>query len=84
MEVRSEDLDTEQDISSEEGEDELDMNEEYFFGKDKEAKWRGNPVRKQIRKHSQNILCQLPLVQANQKMPRQNLKLVTALSQMIL
>ena len=31
VEVHSEDLDTEQDISNEESEDELDMNEEYFF-----------------------------------------------------
>ena len=79
MEVRSEDLDTEQDISSEEGEDELDMNEEYFFGKDKEAKWRGNPVRKQIRKQLQSTLRQLLLVRPNTKMPRQNLKLRTDL-----
>ena len=36
VEFRSEDSDTEQDISSEKSEDELDVNEEYFFGKDKE------------------------------------------------
>ena len=35
VEVCSEDLDTEQDIPSEESEDELDMNEECFFGEDK-------------------------------------------------
>ena len=63
MEVCSEDQNSEQDISSEESEDELDKNEEHFiFGKDKESKWRKNPVRKQIRKQPQNILCQLPLV----------------------
>ena len=36
-----------QDIFSE---NELNMNKEYFFGKDKESKWRKKPVRKQIRK----------------------------------
>ena len=36
-----------QDIFSE---NELNMNKEYFFGQDKESKWRKNPVRKQIRK----------------------------------
>ena len=36
VEFCSEDSDTEQDISSEKSEDELDVNEEYFFGKDKE------------------------------------------------
>lgn len=34
-EVCSEDSDTEQDISSEESEDELEMNEECIFGKNK-------------------------------------------------
>ena len=55
MEVHSKDSDTELDISSEESEDELDINEEYFFGKDKESKWRKNPIRTQIRKQPQNI-----------------------------
>ena len=59
------------------------MNEEYFFGNDKESKWRKNPVRRQIRKQSQSILCQLLLVQPNAKNERQNLNLGTALSQMI-
>ena len=39
VEFCSEDSDTEQDISSEKSEDELDVNEEYFFGKDKEPSW---------------------------------------------
>ena len=55
MEAHSEDSDTEQDISSEVSKDKLDMNEEYFFGKAKESKWRKNPVRRQIRKQPQNI-----------------------------
>ena len=38
-----------------------------FFGRDKDAKWRKNPIRRQIRKQMQNILCQLLLVQLNAK-----------------
>lgn len=67
MEVRSEDSDVEQDISSEESEDELGMSEEYFFGKDKESKWRENPIRRQIRKQPQNMVGQLLLVWPNAK-----------------
>ena len=67
MEAHSEDSDTEQDISSEVSKDKLDMNEEYFFGKAKESKWRKNPVRRQIRKQLQHILCQLALVRPNAK-----------------
>ena len=60
------------------------MSEEYFFGKDKESKWRENAIRRHIRKRPQNMLGQLLLVWPNAKMPTQNLKLGTALSQMIL
>ena len=45
VEVCLEDLDTKQGISSEESGDELDMNEEYIFGKDKESKWRKNHIK---------------------------------------
>ena len=68
VEVHSEDLDTKQDISSEESEDEFDVNEKYvvfFFFNDKESKWNKNPVRRQIRKQPQKMLCQLPLVRPN-------------------
>ena len=48
VEVHSEDLDTEQDISNEESEDELDMNEEYFLERVKDG---GKiQLRRQIRK----------------------------------
>ena len=53
-----------------------------FFRKDKESKWRENAIR-HIRKRPQNMLGQLLLVWPNAKMPTQNLKLGTALSQMI-
>ena len=48
VEVHWEDLDTEQDISNEESEDELDMNEEYFLERVKDG---GKiQLRRQIRK----------------------------------
>ena len=54
MEVCSEDQNSEQDISSEESEDELDKNEEHFiFGKDKESKWSKN-TRTQISQTQKN------------------------------
>ena len=53
---------TEEDIYSEESEDELDMNEEYFFERIKNQNRGGNPIKRQIGKQLQNILCQLSLV----------------------
>ena len=75
VEVHWEDLGTKQDISSEESEEELDRNKEYFSGKDKEWKWRNNSIKKQVRKQPQNILCQLPLVQPNAKNAKTELKI---------
>ena len=64
-------MDTKQDISSEENEDELDMK---LLGKDKESKWRKNPIRRQISEQLQNILCQLLFVQPNAKHARTELE----------
>jgi len=61
------DSDTGQDISDEESENEVNVNEEYFLGKDKESKWMKTPIRRQIRRQPQNILSQVPLVQSNTK-----------------
>lgn len=63
IEVRSENSDSEQDISSENGEEGTNSNEDYFLGKDKVSKWEKNIIiGNKIRRQPQNILVQLPVV----------------------
>lgn len=66
VEVHSDDSHTEHDISSE---GKLDLNEEFLcflcggaVGKDKESKWRENPIRDKLENNCRIFLCLFLLV----------------------